>query len=122
MVGKKGRLTVSLLDEARKQIVRWHQQKACSEEIEQLRNTGVSNQKQLRKKSGIYNLDPYLDEEVLLRVGGRLKKSYLNFSSIHPLLIGKESSITTLIVEWCHQRTAHGGRSLSMELKVMVSE
>ena len=31
---KQGRLTVSLLDEARKLIVRWYRQKAFSEEIE----------------------------------------------------------------------------------------
>ena len=111
---QQGRLTVSVLDKARKQIVRWHQQKVFSEDIEQLRNTGVSNQKQLWKKSGIYNLDPYLDEEGLLRVGGRLKKSYLNFGNIYPLLVGKESRITNLIVGWCHQRTAHGGKGLTI--------
>ena len=164
------RWTVFLLDEARKQIVRWHQQNTFSEEIggifskalepkevipskndglyafrtllawcivgpvgasrnnislvcnrivvqdpitklslgipeiakedlkslllieysrQQIRNTGVSNQKQLRKKSGIYNLDPYLHEEGFVRVVGRLKKSYLNFSNIHSLLITK---------------------------------
>ena len=109
-----GRLTVSLLDEAKKNIIRWHQQQAFSEEIKQLKNTHIQKEKQLKKNSGIYNLDHYLDKEGLLRVGGRLKKSNLHFSEIHPLLIGSKIKTTTLIVEWCHQRTAHGGRGLTI--------
>ena len=40
----------------------------------------MQKEKQLNEKSGIYNPDPYLDKEELLRVGGRLKKSNLHFS------------------------------------------
>ena len=107
---KQGRLTVYLLDEAKKNTIRWHQQ-AFLEEIKQLENTYMQKKKQLKKKSGIYNLDPYLDKEGLLRVGGR---SNLHFSDIHPLLIGNKSNskTTTLTVEWCHQKTAHDGRGL----------
>ena len=111
---QQGRLTVSLLHEAKKNFIRWHQQQAFSEEIKQLKNTHMQKEKQLKKKSGIYNLYPSLYKEGLLRVGGRLKKSNLHFSEIHPLLIGNKSKTTTLIVEWCHQRTAHGGRGLTM--------
>ena len=105
---------MSLLDEAKKNIIRWHQQQAFPKEIKQLKNTYMQKEKQLRKKSGIYNLDPYLDKEGLLRVGGRLKKSNLHFSDVHPLLIGSKSKTTSLIVEWCHQKTAHGGRGLTI--------
>ena len=103
---------MSLLDEAKKNIIRWHQQQAFPKEIKQLKNIYMQKEKQLRKKSGIYNLDPYLDKEV--RVGGRLKKSNLHFSDVHPLLIGSKSKTTSLIVEWCHQKTAHGGRGLTI--------
>ena len=111
---QQGRLIVSSLDEAKKNIIRWHQQQAFPEEIKQLKNTYIQKEKQLKKKSGIYNLDPYLDKEGLLRVGGRLKKSNLHFSDVHPILIGSNSKTTSLIVEWCHQRTAHGGRGLTI--------
>ena len=98
-----------------KNIIRWHQQQALSEEIKQLKNTYMQKEKHLKKKSGIYNLDPYLDKEGLLRDVGRLEKSNLNFSDIHPLLlIGNKSKKTAFIVEWCQQRTAHGGRGLTI--------
>ena len=88
---------MSLLHEAKKNI-RWRQQQTSSEGIKQLKNTHKQKQKQLKKKSGIYNLDPYLDKKKgLLRVGGRLKKSKLHFSDIHPLLIGNKSKTAALI-------------------------
>ena len=102
------------LDEAKKNIIRWHQQQAFPEEIKQLRNTYMQKEKQIKKKRGIYNLDPYLDKEGLLRIGGRLKKWNLHFSDVHSLLIGGKSKTTSLIVEWCHQKTAHGGRGLTI--------
>ena len=55
---QQDRLTVSLLDEAKKNIIRWHQQQAFPEEIKQLKNIYMLKEKQLKKKSGIYNLDP----------------------------------------------------------------
>ena len=81
-----------------------------SEEIKQLKNTHKQNEKQLKMKSRMYSIDPYLEKEGLSRVGGRLKKSCFHFSDIHHLLIGNKSKATALIVEWCHQRLANGGR------------
>ena len=52
---------MSLLHEAKKNI-RWRQQQTSSEGIKQLKNTHKQKEKQLKKKSGIYNLDPYLDK------------------------------------------------------------
>ena len=105
---------MSLLDEAKKDIIRWHQQQAFPEEIKQLKNSYMQKEKQLTKKSGIYNFDPYLDEEGLSRVRGRLEKSNLHFSDVRPLLIGRKSKTTSLIAEWCHQKTAHGGKGLKV--------
>ena len=46
---------MSLLDEAKKNIIRWHQQQAFPEELKQLKNTYMQKGKQLKKKSGINN-------------------------------------------------------------------
>ena len=62
----------------------------------------------------IYKLDPFIDEKGLLRAGGRLRKSILHFTDVHPILLGKDSCITRLIVEWYHQKTAHGGRGFAI--------
>ena len=111
---QQDRLIVYLLDEAKKNIIRWYQGQTFPEEIKLLKNTYMQKERQLKKKSGIYILDPYLDTEGLLRLGGKLKKSNLHFTDVHPLLICIKRKTTSLIVEWCHQKTAHGGRGLTI--------
>ena len=77
-------------------------------------HSGNGDRKAVMKRSRVYRLDPFIDERGLLRVGGRLKKSNLHFTDVHPILLSKDSCITRLIVEWCHQKTAHGERGLTI--------
>ena len=76
-------------------------------------NMGESNVK-LRKDSTIYNLDPFMGADGLIRVGGRLKHSHLKNSCKHPVLLPKEEKVTDLVLEWCHARCAHGGRGATL--------
>ena len=50
----------------------------------------------LRGNSKISQLDPFLDKDGVLRVGGRLCKSYLNDGCEHPVLLPKEERVTLL--------------------------
>ena len=64
---------MSLLHEAKKNI-RWRQQQTSSEGIKQLKNTHKQKEKQLKKKSGIYNLDPYLDKKRIIESWRKIEK------------------------------------------------
>ena len=64
----------------------------------------------LKKSSTIYNLDPFVDADGLIRVGGRLKHSHLNNSCKHQVLLLKQEKTTDLVLEWCHAKCAHGGK------------
>ena len=55
-----------------------------------------------------------LDKDGVLRVGGRLCKSYLNDGCKRPVLLPKEERVTLLIMQWCHSMCAHGGRGLRL--------
>ena len=94
--------------------MRLHQQQAFKEKVETLIHSSNGVRKTLGEGRSVYKLDPFIDERVLLRVGGRLRKSNLHFVEVHPILLSKDSCITRLIVEWCHQKTAHGGRGLTI--------
>ena len=107
-------LDVSLLEEAQQEIIRLHHQQAFKEEVETLMHSGNGDRKTLMKRSSVYKLDSFIDERGLLRVGGRLSKSSLHFCDVHPKLLSKDSCITRLVLEWCHQKTAHGGRGLTI--------
>ena len=104
-------LDVSLLEYAQQEVIRLHQQQVFSEEIDHLKDGNTGDRKSLSRRSGIYNLDSYIDEKHLLRVGGRLKRSSLHLNDVHPVLLGKDCNIPRLIVESCHKV---GGRGLTI--------
>ena len=103
---------MSLREYAQEGVTRLHQQQVFLQEINHLRDGNTGDKKLLSGRSGIYNLDSYIDEKGLLRVGGRLKKSNLHVNDVHPVLLGNDVNIPRLIVEWCHKKVAHGGRRL----------
>ena len=111
------RLDISLLVEAKQQIIRLHQQQAFKKEVETqitFMHSGNRDRKTLMKRSSVYKLNPFIVKKGLLRVRGRLNKSNLHFTDVHPVLFGKDNSITRLIVEWCNKKTAHGGRGITI--------
>lgn len=59
--------------------------------------------RQLRK------LSPFLDEQGVLRVGGRLSRSGLEFEHKHPALLPRESRLSYLIIEAIHLESCHAG-------------
>ena len=53
----------------------------------------------LKKSSTIFNLDPFMGVDALIRVGGRLKHSHFNNSCKHPVLLPKQEKITDLVLK-----------------------
>ena len=53
---------------------------------------------EFNKSSKLYKLDPFLDSDGLLRVGGRLGKSRLSHNEAHPLVLTKQSNISEAII------------------------
>ena len=97
-------LTMSLLEYVQQEIIRLYQQQVFNKETDHLKDDNTGDRKSLRRRSGIYNLDPYIDEKDLLRVG---EDSSLHLNDIRPVLLGKDGNIPRLIVEWCHKKVVH---------------
>lgn len=64
----------------------------------------------VKKESSLCQLDPFLDADGVLRVGGRLKKSNFPEDSKHPYIIPKKSHLAELLVQHEHIRSGHSGR------------
>ena len=79
----------------------------------------MKNKENVKISSKINCLNPYLDENGIIRVGGRLEKSDINNKYKHSILMPKDCHISKLIILCCHQRTGHAGRG--MTLKVLAS-
>lgn len=59
-----------------------------------------------------------MDSSQLLRVGGRIQNSDLNYYSKHPILLKKQNPLTNLIFLDAHIKTLHGGL---IQMQVYVS-
>ena len=63
--------------------------------------------------SSISQLDPFLGNDNILRVGGRLRKSTLTEAEQHPLILPRKSAVSGAIIQWSHNSIAHGARGLT---------
>ena len=68
----------------------------------------------MKSCSSIEKLDPFIDDEGTLRVGGRIKRSAVASEMQHPLLLPKSCRIAELVVRCCHKQVAHSGRGITM--------
>ncbi|KAK3108419.1 hypothetical protein FSP39_007685 [Pinctada imbricata] len=73
----------------------------------------LESRKPLDKDSIVASLSPFLDDNGLLRVGGRLKYSVLQESVRNPIILSAKSHVTRLLVEYIHDRISHQGRHIT---------
>ena len=98
-------LDPSELQTAEKAILEYRQRKCFQEEIEALKVT-----KSVVMKSANYNLEPFLDSNGLLRVGGRLQQAPISTQARHPVIFPKGNHVSRLIARRVHEvETGHSG-------------
>ena len=68
----------------------------------------------LKKTSSLYRLDPFIDNEELLRVGGRISRAYTPYHIKHPVILPRKGHITVLIIRYYHQRINHQERGMTL--------
>ncbi|UYV78043.1 hypothetical protein LAZ67_15003299 [Cordylochernes scorpioides] len=106
-----GPLTTAEMNRAIMMIVKLVQ---CSEFLHEIQS--LNDHIQLPNKNRILDLGPFLDNEGLLRVGGRLQRSNLSSNQKHPMILPKKHHITRLIIQEYHQRYLHAGPHLVLSL------
>lgn len=60
------------------------------------------------KSSTLKSLNPFIDKHGLVRVGGRLSQSQLDYDTKHPYILPKDSTFSKLIIQDMHLQTLHG--------------
>ncbi|XP_011859614.1 PREDICTED: uncharacterized protein LOC105557078 [Vollenhovia emeryi] len=78
------------------------QQEMFSEDLADLRG-----ERQLSRKSNLRSLNPFLDEENLIRVGGRLRHASIPDNQKHPIVLPARHRVTNLIMREEHLRLLH---------------
>ncbi|XP_055522845.1 uncharacterized protein LOC129717024 [Wyeomyia smithii] len=95
-------LSAAELNKALMIYVRHTQHKYFSNDIQRLKDG-----KTVATGSSMYQLYPHLDADGLLRMGGRLRLSKLNYNTKHQLLLPRHSILTSLILQ--HINNLHCG-------------
>ncbi|KRZ47850.1 Transposon Tf2-6 polyprotein, partial [Trichinella nativa] len=97
-------LDVREIDQAEKFWLKAVQNEEFPEELESLKK-----EKKLPKSSRLWPLNPYVDDNGILRVGGRLRHSDLPFHTKYPVLLPNQHPLVKLLVRDQHIRQLHAG-------------
>lgn len=74
----------------------------------------INRKESVSRNSPIIKLAPFVDEQGLLKVGGRLAKANIPTGAKHQLILPPKARITALIIRDAHFVTLHGGPNLMM--------
>ena len=68
----------------------------------------------IKQNSNLYRLDPYMDHNGLIRVGGRVKRANVPRDLAHPVILPKDCYVTKLVIAHHHTKTCHSGRNTTL--------
>ncbi|XP_052065131.1 uncharacterized protein LOC127704931 [Mytilus californianus] len=107
------------------EIIKQLQASSFNEEIVVLQSIGVGKTYEdrhstrirnvkLKQTSSLYKLDPFLDSDGIIRVGGRIRRAEYNLAVKHPVIIPRHSHVTELIIRHFHEKAEHQGRGMTI--------
>jgi hypothetical protein len=101
-------LSVEELEHVRLVVLKYIQSREFADEIRCIQKSNKLKFHRLAK------LDPFIDENGLLRVGGRLKHSLLAYESKFPILLPEKHHITRWIIRETHEDELHAGNEATL--------
>ncbi|XP_050521830.1 uncharacterized protein LOC126894684 [Daktulosphaira vitifoliae] len=100
-----GPVEATEIENALKRLVKEAQQEEFFTELCDLKNS-----KLVSSKSKLFRLKPFLDNDGIIRVGGRLKHAVsLSFFQKHPIVLPADSAFTKLLFLDEHEKSLHAG-------------
>ena len=110
-----GSLSIDELRYAEAQIIKYVQKSAFLPVINALQDVSHREPERRTLKNigsfgSVYKLRPFLDGEGMLRVGGRLQYSTLEYQANHQLLLPSKHHVTTLLIMDVHECVGHLGQ------------
>ena len=106
--GQVRSLVVSEIQHAEVTILKWLQERSFESDIKIIKS---KESRGLDKKEGqLWRLCPVMDEEGLIRVGGRLMHAEEPTKFRFPIIIPKHTISTKRLVEWQHKKIQHSRR------------
>lgn len=108
---QSGALNVGELNSAWNSIIRDVQKETFPEERKALQHNI-----ELPHASKLKQLNPFLDEEGIIRVGGRLQHASISEEAKHPAILPSRHKVTSLIIQQYHLRNLHAAPQLLLAI------
>lgn len=89
-------------------IIKLTQEECFGSEIDDIQNNKLKNSSNLKK------LDVWIDENRIIRIGGRLKHADMGFEQKHPIVLPYKHHITSLLIQDAHNQCLHAGNRLTL--------
>lgn len=99
-------ISLNEIQKARLTILKHVQQQAFADEIHHL-----TSSKNLPTKSPLIKLSPFVDQDGVLRVGGRIKQASVSYNIKHPIILPNNNHVSFIIVKDLHIKYLHIGVS-----------
>ena len=90
-------IDVQMMKEAKKFNIRMVQKRSFGIEFKTMRSDGKNQY--IKRESPLYRLDPFIAEDRIIRIGGRLKRSAYNENLLHPIVLSKDAITSKKILE-----------------------
>ena len=103
-------IDTEMIQKAQEKIFFLVQVELFANEIKQLK----SEKKMVPESSSVSQLDPFLDNRGILRVGERLRKSNLTGEENQPVILPKKCAVSNMIIQCSHHGVAHGARGMTL--------
>lgn len=114
---KEKKILVEDLKKAQSAIIRLVQKRAFADEVKTLSSTAnrsLQIKGEVKKRSQLAGLSPFVDNEGILRVGGRIQESEASFNIKHPIILPRRCETTNSIINFLHQSLHHAGRNATL--------
>ena len=77
------------------------------------RSQATKRNQKLRKTSSLYKLDPFMNQDGLIRVGGCIRRADVPGDVKHPGIIPRKGHLTELLIKHHHLKVNHMGRGMT---------
>ncbi|CAD6997982.1 unnamed protein product [Ceratitis capitata] len=104
-------ITSKAINEAKSRLILQTQKRCYHEEY-----IALAASKPVSTKSSIRTLNPFLDRNGIMRVGGRLAMASLAYNERYPIILPYDCQFSRLLVKFSHLISLHGGNQLMLRL------
>ena len=109
---KYNSVNVEELNAAEQEIIRHVQKEAFKEEISKQKNPTTRGE--AKGSSPLFRLDPFLDLNNLVRIGGRIRQASLSQDTKHPVVLPGQGHIAKILASHCHEKALHQAKGITL--------